>query len=78
MPLRDHRGQADSFGNVLEVTVAAVADEIAAAAELVKGKSDQVPVAIVRGLVSWSSALGRDAATTGRQQPGATGRVPPR
>ena len=50
VPLRDHRGQADSFGNVLEVTVAAVADEIAAAAELVKGKSDQVPVAIVRGL----------------------------
>jgi coenzyme F420-0:L-glutamate ligase/coenzyme F420-1:gamma-L-glutamate ligase len=49
-PLRDHRGQPDSFGNVLEVTVAAVADEIAAAAELVKGKTDQVPVAIVRGL----------------------------
>ena len=50
IPLRDHRGQADSFGNVLEVTVAAVADEIAAAAELVKGKADQVPVAVVRGL----------------------------
>jgi len=49
-PLRDHRGQADTFGNVLEVTVAAVADEIAAAAELVKGKADQVPVALVRGL----------------------------
>src|SRR6266699_4880072 len=49
-PLRDHRGQADTFGNTLEVTVAAVADEIAAAAELVKGKTDQVPVAIVRGL----------------------------
>lgn len=49
-PLRDHRGQADAFGNVLEVTVAAVADEISAAAELVKGKADQVPVAVVRGL----------------------------
>ena len=49
-PLRDHRGQADSFGNLLEVTIAAVADEIAAAAELVKGKTDQVPVAVVRGL----------------------------
>src|SRR5262245_51065475 len=49
-PLRDHRGQADSFGNNLEVTVAAVADEIAAAGELVKGKTDQVPVAIVHGL----------------------------
>jgi coenzyme F420-0:L-glutamate ligase / coenzyme F420-1:gamma-L-glutamate ligase len=32
------------------VTVAAVADEIAAAAELVKGKTDQVPAAVVRGL----------------------------
>ncbi len=50
LPLRDHRGQPDSFGNVLEVTVAAVADEIAAAAELVKGKTGQLPVAIVRGL----------------------------
>jgi coenzyme F420-0:L-glutamate ligase/coenzyme F420-1:gamma-L-glutamate ligase len=49
-PLRDHRGEADTFGNQLEVTVAAVADEIAAAADLVKGKTRQVPVAIVRGL----------------------------
>ena len=49
-PLRDHRGEPDSFGNVLEVTIAAVADEVAAAAELVKGKTGQVPVAIVRGL----------------------------
>jgi coenzyme F420-0:L-glutamate ligase / coenzyme F420-1:gamma-L-glutamate ligase len=50
LPLRDHRGQSDTFGNLLEVTVAAVADEIAAAAELVKGKTDQVPAAVVRGL----------------------------
>jgi coenzyme F420-0:L-glutamate ligase/coenzyme F420-1:gamma-L-glutamate ligase len=49
-PLRDHRGQLDTFGNELLVTVAAVADEIAAAAELVKGKTDRVPVALVRGL----------------------------
>jgi coenzyme F420-0:L-glutamate ligase/coenzyme F420-1:gamma-L-glutamate ligase len=49
-PLRDHRGQPDTFGNVLEVTVAAVADEIAAAADLVKQKTTSVPVAIVRGL----------------------------
>jgi coenzyme F420-0:L-glutamate ligase / coenzyme F420-1:gamma-L-glutamate ligase len=48
--LRDYRGQIDSFGNILEITVAAVADEIAAAADLVKGKSRQVPVAVVRGL----------------------------
>jgi coenzyme F420-0:L-glutamate ligase/coenzyme F420-1:gamma-L-glutamate ligase len=49
-PLRDHRGESDTFGSPLEVTVAAVADEIAGAADLVKGKTLQVPVAIVRGL----------------------------
>ncbi len=49
-PLRDHRGQADTFGNLLEVTVAAVADEIAAAADLIKQKTTGVPVAIVRGV----------------------------
>jgi len=50
IPVRDHRGEADTFGNILEVTVAAVADEIASAADLVKGKSRGVPVALVRGL----------------------------
>ncbi len=50
LPLRDHRGQSDTFGNALEVTVAAVADEVAAAGDLVKGKTSQLPVAIVRGL----------------------------
>ena len=49
-PVRDYRGEADSFGNILEVTVAAVADEIAAAADLVKGKALRIPVALVRGL----------------------------
>jgi coenzyme F420-0:L-glutamate ligase / coenzyme F420-1:gamma-L-glutamate ligase len=50
VPLRDYRGEPDTFGNILEVTVAAVADEIASAADLVKGKSAGVPVAVVRGL----------------------------
>jgi len=50
MPMRDHRGEADAWGNVLDVTVAAVADEIAAAGDLVKGKALQLPVALVRGL----------------------------
>ena len=50
LPVRDYRGETDTFGNVLEVTVAAVADEIAAAADLVKGKSRHVPAAVVRGL----------------------------
>jgi coenzyme F420-0:L-glutamate ligase/coenzyme F420-1:gamma-L-glutamate ligase len=48
--VRDYRGEADTFGNILEVTVAAVADEVAAAADLVKGKALRVPVAVVRGL----------------------------
>ena len=51
-PVRDYRGEADTFGNILEVTVAAVADEIASAADLVKGKSRRIPVAVVRGLAS--------------------------
>lgn len=48
-PLLDYRGQQDAHGYELAVTVIAVADEIAAAAELVMGKLDQRPVAIVRG-----------------------------
>lgn len=48
--LHDHRGRTDTFGHTLEMTVTAVIDEVAAAAELVKGKLDAVPVAIVRGL----------------------------
>jgi len=51
-PMRDHRGEVDPHGNELHITTMAVVDEIAAAAELVKGKIDQVPVAVVRGLLS--------------------------
>ena len=49
-PLVDHRGQVDEHGHPLEMTVTAIADEIASAAELVKGKLDGRPVAVVRGL----------------------------
>jgi coenzyme F420-0:L-glutamate ligase / coenzyme F420-1:gamma-L-glutamate ligase len=49
-PLIDYRGTADTFGTDLEVTVAAVADEIAGAADLIKGKAARIPVAVVRGL----------------------------
>jgi coenzyme F420-0:L-glutamate ligase/coenzyme F420-1:gamma-L-glutamate ligase len=52
LPVRDYRGEPDTFGNTLEVTVTAVADEIAAAGELVKGKALRIPVALVRGLSS--------------------------
>jgi len=50
LPVRDHRGEADAWGNILDVTVSAVADEIAAAGDLVKGKARQLPVAVLRGL----------------------------
>jgi coenzyme F420-0:L-glutamate ligase/coenzyme F420-1:gamma-L-glutamate ligase len=47
----DDRGRQDLFGNTLEVTKRAVADNIASAAELVMGEADEgVPAAIVRGL----------------------------
>lgn len=46
----DLRGSTDSAGNRLEVTIPAVADELAAAADLVKGKAAGLPVAVVRGL----------------------------
>jgi coenzyme F420-0:L-glutamate ligase/coenzyme F420-1:gamma-L-glutamate ligase len=48
----DLRGDVDRFGNPLEVTVRALADELASAADLVKGKLDGVPVAVVRGLAA--------------------------
>ena len=49
-PLEDLRGQTDAHGRPLTVTVTAVADEVAAAAELVRGKTAGRPVAVVRGL----------------------------
>ncbi|HKD98852.1 MAG TPA: coenzyme F420-0:L-glutamate ligase [Micromonosporaceae bacterium] len=49
-PLRDYRGERDAYGNELQVTQMSPVDEFAGAAELVKGKYDQVPVAVIRGL----------------------------
>lgn len=48
--LKDYAGQVDPHGNVLEVTNTAIADEVAAAADLVTGKTTGRPMAIVRGL----------------------------
>jgi coenzyme F420-0:L-glutamate ligase/coenzyme F420-1:gamma-L-glutamate ligase len=48
--LDDLRGSTDAHGRRLDVTVAAVADEIAGAADLIKGKTSGNPVAVVRGL----------------------------
>ena len=49
-PLDDWRGRADAAGRELEATVIAIADEAAAAADLVRDKTSGVPAAIVRGL----------------------------
>ena len=59
-PLLDLRGRHDRVGYELHATVIAVADEIAAAAELVMGKTDAVPVAIVRGLDVQGPGTARD------------------
>ena len=46
----DLRGESDTQGRTMNVTEIAIVDEIAAAADLVMGKADEVPVAILRGL----------------------------
>ncbi len=48
-PILDLRGSADMYGRVLDVTEVAVADEMAAAADLVMGKASGIPAAIIRG-----------------------------
>ncbi len=50
LPQVDHAGRVDAHGNPLAVTAPAVADEVAAAGDLVKGKLAGRPVALVRGL----------------------------
>lgn len=66
--IADYRGQLDPYGYELHTSMIAVADELAAAAELVMGKIDRVPAAIIRGYPyqpgdGGASALVRDAST---------------
>ena len=49
-PLLDLRGTVDRAGYVLRSSRVALADELAAAADLARGKHDQVPVVVVRGV----------------------------
>lgn len=66
--LADYRGQRDPYGYELHASVIAVADELASAAELVMGKVERIPVALIRGY-SYNAAPGdgrtliRDSAT---------------
>jgi coenzyme F420-0:L-glutamate ligase/coenzyme F420-1:gamma-L-glutamate ligase len=56
LPLRDYTGETDPDGYELRVTQVALADELAAAAELVMGKLERIPAAIVRGYVAPAGA----------------------
>jgi coenzyme F420-0:L-glutamate ligase / coenzyme F420-1:gamma-L-glutamate ligase len=47
--IKSYVGLADMYGNMLRITEIAVADELASAAELVVGKTERVPIAVVRG-----------------------------
>ena len=79
------RRMIDSYGNPLQVTLMAVADELAAAADLVKGKLASRPVAVIRGLTELVARLATPraadlvrAARRGHvraRQPGGGGRV---
>jgi len=67
-PLTDYRGQYDPYGYELQASIIAVADELSSAAELVMGKVDRVPVALIRGYAytpgtRTAQALLRDPAT---------------
>ncbi|MFP5282886.1 MAG: coenzyme F420-0:L-glutamate ligase [Actinomycetes bacterium] len=62
--LDSHVGRRDRYGNELRVTAAAVADEVAAAADLAKGKVGGRPVAVVRGLAA--HLVDENAADTAR------------
>jgi coenzyme F420-0:L-glutamate ligase/coenzyme F420-1:gamma-L-glutamate ligase len=59
--LRSEIGERDRYGQLLDVTEAAIADEIAGAADLVRRKGDGIPVVVVRGL-----AFDPDEAGSGR------------
>ena len=66
--LTDHRGLPDADGRLMSASVLASADEIASAAELVMGKVERVPVALVRGL-RWKGEGGGSGAVALQRDP---------
>ena len=60
----DLRGGVDANGRPLNVTITVLADELAGAADLVKGKASGIPVAVVRGLARLVTDLGAPGART--------------
>ena len=69
--VREHIGERDPTGYELHATVIAIADEIAGAAQLVMGKLDRVPVAVLRGL-----DVARQRQRAGARHPGSGGPLP--
>jgi coenzyme F420-0:L-glutamate ligase / coenzyme F420-1:gamma-L-glutamate ligase len=69
VPLDDWRGRSDSSGSELQATVIAIADEVAAAADLVRVKDAGVPAAVVRGLSHYVTAEDGPGAAALRRPP---------
>jgi coenzyme F420-0:L-glutamate ligase / coenzyme F420-1:gamma-L-glutamate ligase len=69
-PLNDWRGRRDANGRELSATVIAIADEVAAAADLVRMKDSRVPVVIVRGLGRYVGTEDGPGAAVLRRPPG--------
>ncbi|MGN6556712.1 MAG: coenzyme F420-0:L-glutamate ligase, partial [Solirubrobacterales bacterium] len=70
MPMDDWRGRRDSHGRELKATEIAIADEVAAAADLVRGKDEGVPAVVVRGLERYVVAEDGPGAAALRRPPG--------
>jgi coenzyme F420-0:L-glutamate ligase/coenzyme F420-1:gamma-L-glutamate ligase len=68
-PIDDWRGRADSHGRELTATAIAIADEVAAAADLVRVKDSGVPAAVVRGLEDYVTAEDGPGAAALRRPP---------
>ncbi len=68
-PLDDWRGRKDTHGRKLEATQIAIADEAAAAADLVRSKDSQVPAVLIRGLGRFISSNDGPGATALRRPP---------
>jgi len=69
-PLDDWRGRGDANGRELSATVIAIADQVAAAADLVRAKDEGVPVVVVRGLDRYVVAEDGPGAAALRRLPG--------
>jgi coenzyme F420-0:L-glutamate ligase/coenzyme F420-1:gamma-L-glutamate ligase len=69
VPLDDWRGRSDTSGRELKATAIAVADEVAAAADLIRNKNSRVPAAIVRGLSHHVTTEDGPGATVLRRSP---------